>query len=100
MTPITAQIVGADRCESEGFAVTAASPVLALCRRLVAAGYDPMRPLHAYRGGVLAVRVRSIGEGAKLETNGEGTGFRRLREPDAAPHVRQNEVAATQARAA
>jgi hypothetical protein len=39
---------------------------LALCRKLIAAGFDPSRPLCAYRGAVLCLRVRSIGEGAQL----------------------------------
>jgi hypothetical protein len=37
-----------------------------MCRKLIEAGYDPDRPLHAYRGDVLCLKVRSIGEGAKL----------------------------------
>jgi hypothetical protein len=55
----------------------AAAPVLALCRKLVAAEHDPALPLEAYRGDVLCLRVRSIGKAAGLEINGEGTGFRR-----------------------
>ena len=50
-------------------------PVLALCRALVGAGYDPGRPLHVYRGKTLALTVRSIGEGARLRVSGSGTGF-------------------------
>jgi hypothetical protein len=53
MIPIRAEITGFDRCEAEGHAVRAAAPVLALCRRVVEAGYDPATPLHAYRGGTL-----------------------------------------------
>jgi hypothetical protein len=66
MTNIRAEITDADRCEADGFTVRAAAPVLAMCRKLLAAGYDPDRPLHAYRGDVLALKVRAIGEGAKL----------------------------------
>jgi hypothetical protein len=50
-------------------------PVLAMCRALIAAGYDPSRPLHVYRGKVLALTVRSIGEGARLRVNSNGVGF-------------------------
>ena len=72
MTAIIAQITGSDRCEAEGFSVCGnAAPVLAMCRKLVEAGFDPTRPLHAYRGDVLCLRVRSIGEGAELRV-GEG----------------------------
>jgi hypothetical protein len=55
--------------------------------RLVGAGHDPTTPLHAYRGDVLCLIVRSIGEAAVLELNGDGTGFRRRRKPDAAPPI-------------
>jgi hypothetical protein len=63
---IRAEIVGFDRCTAEGRTVRASAPVLAMCRELIAAGFDPDRPLEAYRGDVVALRVRSIGEGARL----------------------------------
>ena len=50
------------------------SPVLAMCRALVAAGYDPTTPLHAYRGATLCLAVRSIGEGARLAVKAAGHG--------------------------
>ena len=65
-TPLRATIVKSDQCEADGHSMRAYSPVLALCRKLVEAGYDPCRPLHAYRGEIVAIRVRSIGEGASL----------------------------------
>jgi hypothetical protein len=34
------------------------APVLGLCRALLAAGYDPRRPLHAYRGDTVALENR------------------------------------------
>ena len=55
--------------------VKGAAPVLAMCRALVEAGYDPAEPLEAYRGDVLCLKVRSIGEGAKLVINRNGVGF-------------------------
>ena len=51
------------------------APVLATCRMLVEAGFDPRRPLHAYRGEVLYIRVRAIGEAAQLEPSPRGVGF-------------------------
>jgi hypothetical protein len=42
------------------------TPVLAICRRLVAAGLDPGRPLIAFRGEMVCLVIRSIGEGAAL----------------------------------
>jgi hypothetical protein len=64
--PINATLTGSDCCEALGITARGRAPVLDLCRALVAAGHDPRRPLHAYRGDVLALKVRSIGEGAKL----------------------------------
>src|SRR5262249_9799 len=55
--------------------VQSSSPVLLLCSRLIDAGHDPATPLHVYRGDVLALRVRSIGEAVRLEVNAKGTGF-------------------------
>jgi hypothetical protein len=78
MTPIRAEISKSNRCDAEGYTVKTSAPVLAMCRKLVEAGYDPATPLHAYRGDTLCLKVRSIGEGAKLECQ-EGGGFR-LRE--------------------
>jgi hypothetical protein len=86
---IRAEIVGDDTCSALGVTVRAYAPVLSLCRNLVEAGHDPHRPLHGYRGNVLALTVRSIGEGAALEISGEGVGFRPARKPDAAPPMRQ-----------
>jgi hypothetical protein len=60
----------------EGIEVKAAAPTLAMCRALVAAGYDPAQPLESYRDDVLCLKVRSIGEGARLAIRGDGVGFR------------------------
>ena len=82
--PIPATLIGSDRCEREGYTVRAYAPVLAMCRELVAAGYDPATPLEAYRGDILCLRVRSIGEGAKYTVKDNSTGtpaLRRYQEP-------------------
>jgi hypothetical protein len=42
------------------------SPVIRLCRKLVAAGHDPAEPAEAYRGSTLCLHIRSIGEAAEL----------------------------------
>jgi hypothetical protein len=73
---IRAVIVGTDQCEALGHKVRAAAPLLALCRDLIEAGHDPGRPLDVYRGDVLALRVRSISEAARLSIRGDGVGFR------------------------
>ena len=74
--PMCAVIVGTDQCEALGHKVRAAAPVLALCRELIEAGHDPGRSLDVYRRDVLALRVRSIGEVARLSIRGDGVGFR------------------------
>jgi hypothetical protein len=77
--PIEAELIGSNECRARdrarGITVRSSSPVLALCRALVGAGYDPGRPLHVYRGKVLALKVRTIGEGARLRVSGNGTGL-------------------------
>jgi hypothetical protein len=85
---LRAEITGSDECGALGITVTGSTPVLALCRLLVGAGHDPATPLEAWRGDVLCLRVRSIGEAAGLEINGHGSGFKRLRGGGAAPSIR------------
>jgi hypothetical protein len=75
-TPIRATLLGSNRCEALGFTGRGHSPVFALCRALVAAGHDPRRPLHAYRGDVLALSISSIGEGAQLTVREDRCGPR------------------------
>ena len=72
--PIRAALFGSDQCRAEGRTVRAASPILETCHQLTQAGYDPDRPLHCYRGDILALRVRSIGEGAALTVKTAGNG--------------------------
>jgi hypothetical protein len=70
-TPTRAELSGG-RCSAVGITANGNAPVLALCRRLIEAGHDPTLPLEAYRGMTLCLRVRSIGEGARLTVH-EGT---------------------------
>jgi hypothetical protein len=63
MKPIRAEIIKSNRCDAEGYTVKASAPVLAMCRKLVEAGFDPATPLHAYRGNALCLTVSSIGWG-------------------------------------
>jgi hypothetical protein len=91
---IRAEIVGSSFARALGVTVTAPAPVLALCRALIREGHDPATPLEAYRGEVLCLKVRSIGEGAELGIAGDGVGFRRVAEPVAAPPVSLNREAA------
>jgi hypothetical protein len=89
--PIRATLVGANRCAALGITAHGSAPVLALCRALVAAGHDPRRPLHAYRGDVLALIVRSLADGAQLRVATHGVGFEHIPECTGGPPVRQNE---------
>lgn len=77
---IHAQISSDTIATSCGITVHVGSPVLALCRELVAQGCDPAVRLQAYRGDTLCLTIRSIGEGAKLEAGSGGVGFVRVRE--------------------
>jgi hypothetical protein len=86
---IRAELIGDDICTAIGITARSSTPVLQICRQLIAAGHDPATPLHAHRGDVLCLIIRAIGEAATLEANGNGTGFRRHRETDAAPPMRQ-----------
>jgi hypothetical protein len=72
---IVAKLSDSDTAAALGLTAQSSSPVLALCRKLVESGHDPDRPLHAYWGDALCLRVRSIGEAARLEINAKGTGF-------------------------
>jgi hypothetical protein len=53
-------------CCVGNLAVGGHTPVLALCRALIAAGHNPATPLDVYRGNTLALQVYSIGEAARL----------------------------------
>jgi hypothetical protein len=47
---VRAQLLGDHTCSALGYTVSSSAPVLALCRKLVAAGHDPSLPLEAWRG--------------------------------------------------
>jgi hypothetical protein len=73
--PIRAELVADNTCIAAGLSVSSITPVLNLCRALLRAGHDPSTPMQVFRGEVLALKVRSIGEAAVLEINGKGTAF-------------------------
>ena len=84
---VRAELIGDDTCCAKGLTVRAHTPVLAMCRRLIEANYDPATPLHCYRGTTLCLIVTSIGDAAELRINGQGTGFKKRpqRVPTAPP---------------
>jgi hypothetical protein len=71
---IRAVIIGSNQAEANGITARGHAPVLALCRALIEAGHDPNTPLEAYRGSTLCLRVRSIGEGARLTVEDDENG--------------------------
>ena len=89
---IRALLIGSNRCDAAGFIVRGRAPVTMLCRILLEAGYDSGRPLHAYRGDVLSLRIRTIGKGARLtvKTAGSGCPVFALAEGAPAPLVRKS----------
>jgi hypothetical protein len=86
-TTIRAELSGSTICSAAGQVAIGHTPVLALCRGLIEAGFDPLTPLEAYRGATLALRIHSIGEAAALEINTKGTGFAAGRAVRTAPPV-------------
>jgi hypothetical protein len=79
-TAIRAELFGTSRCHCPvaGLFVCAYTPILEMCRQLIAAGYHPDSRLLCFRGGILSLTIRSIGEAAQLKVNSKGTGFERL----------------------
>ena len=69
---IRAELASDDTCT--GITAKSSAPVLSLCRKLLKAGHDPATPLEAWRGSVLCLRVRSIGEAARLRMGVAPTG--------------------------
>jgi hypothetical protein len=70
--PITARLIGSGTATANGIE---APGVFDLCRRLLAAGADPAASLVCWRGNIVALRITSIGAGAKYtirETSNDG----------------------------
>ena len=70
-----------------------ARTALDLCRQLLAAGANPDAAFICYRGDQVALRIRSVGEGAKLTIREDGlrvVAWRAFSERDVSPPMRQN----------
>jgi hypothetical protein len=63
---IRAELIGTRACVACGITARVNAPVPALCRLLIEAGHDPASRLEAWRGDVLCLKVRAIGEAARL----------------------------------
>jgi hypothetical protein len=95
---ISADLIGSNGCSAFGITARGYTPMSALCRLLIEAGHHPNRPLLAYRGITLCLRVRSIAEGAALTVEDDRLGtprFRRWRArgDGVGPHVAQTRKA-------
>ena len=94
---VRTELIGSDTARAHGITVVAFTPILVLCRRLIDAGINPTTPLAAFRGEMLCLTVRHIGEGARLTVKTTGNGAPRFaldghcRGATASP-VRQNEI--------
>ena len=77
--PLFAELTGSDTCTSAGITAQGHAPVLALCRALLAQGLDPDAALTVYRNGAEALRIRRIGEAAKLTVRDDDRGVPRFR---------------------
>jgi hypothetical protein len=87
---VLAELTGSNTCAALGIVARSHSPILGLCHRLIEAGVDPARPLHAYRRTTLTLAISSIGYGVWLEINAKGSGYVRHRAVRAASPMRQN----------
>jgi hypothetical protein len=90
---IRAELTGTNYAEARGVTVRSPSPVLDLARKLIAAGHDPATPLAAWRGPTLCLRVRSIGDAARLRVKASLRGspiFAPMQGMAEGPPARQN----------
>jgi hypothetical protein len=71
LSVIIAQLVGSNIAIVDNITGRGA---LDLCRRLIVAGVDPDAELHCYRDGVIALRIKSVGAGAKLTVQETASG--------------------------
>ena len=93
---IRAELAGASTCSALSVTIESSAPVISLCRRLIEAGHDPATAMQVFRGDVLALIVRSIGEGAGLRIGSHAVGFARDPECGASPSIAANDPARTE----
>lgn len=92
-TVVKAQLIGSDRVVVDDIEARTA---LDLCRKLLAAGADPDAALVCYRGNQVALRIHTIGEGAKLAIREDGlrvVQWKAFSNRDVSPPMRQIEKA-------
>jgi hypothetical protein len=95
---LRAELVSSTFCNVGEIIGRSNTPVLSLCRELLAHGVSPDRALEVYRNGLVALRVRSIAEGAALTVAEGDRGIPRFRRwkpmplREASPSARQIEI--------
>lgn len=91
---IRAEIVGSNTAVAEGLTAKGRTPVLKLCRDLIAAGFDPASRLEAYRGQTLCLVIASLAKGAGLDVDEGRVRFRKYAETGvASPSIDELEAA-------
>ena len=63
--PVRLANAGVDTCTAANITAHSHTPVLTLCRKMIAAGIDPATELQVFRGDTLALTFRNIGEAEK-----------------------------------
>ena len=71
---LVAHLSDSRACTGVGITANATTPAIVLCRDLIAAGLDPDAALEVYRAGTLALRIRTLREGARLTVKTAGNG--------------------------
>src|SRR5262245_47813557 len=71
---LVADLSGSRACTGVGITASGTTPAIVLCRELIAAGLDPDAALEVYRAGTLALRIRTLREGAQLTVKTAGNG--------------------------
>jgi hypothetical protein len=76
MNVIRVELTSTGACTAANITARSHTPVLALCRKMIAAGIDPATELQVFRGDTLALTIRNIGEAAKLTVRESGSDCR------------------------
>ena len=71
---IHAELAWSDTATALGIVARSSSPLIHLCGKLISSGVDPETLLEAWRGHTLALKVSSIGVGARLCVKSAGNG--------------------------
>jgi hypothetical protein len=66
---IRVTLTGANTATAGAISVTSRTPILSMCRTLIANGFDPRCSIEAYRGETLCLIVPTIGMAAALTVN-------------------------------